>query len=55
MEEAKGREAAQCVHEHLLGAQPSHTSLYDYYFTRRTSGRYYRDMTDGREELLPSP
>lgn len=50
---AKGREAAQSVHEYLLGAQLRHTSLYDYYFTRRTSGSYYRDMMDGKEEVLP--
>ena len=50
---AKGREAAQNLHEYLLGIQLKHTSLYDYYFTRRTSGSYYRDMMDGKEEFLP--
>jgi glutamate synthase (NADPH) small chain len=49
----KGREAAQSVHEYLLGMQPRHTSLYDYYFSRKTTGRYYRDMMDGKEEVLP--
>jgi glutamate synthase (NADPH) small chain len=47
-----GREAAQHIHEYLLG-EGGHMSLYDYYFTRRTSGRYYREMLDGREETLP--
>lgn len=50
---AKGREAAQGIHEYLLGTGAKHISLYDYYFTRRTSGRYYRDMMDGREERFP--
>ena len=50
---AKGREAAQRIHEYLLGLDMKHVSLYDYYFTRRTSGRYYREMMDGEEEVLP--
>jgi glutamate synthase (NADPH) small chain len=50
---AKGREAAQSAHEYLLGLQLRHTSLYDYYFTRKTTGSYYRDMMDGKEEVLP--
>ena len=48
-----GREAAQHAHEYLLGIGSRHVSLYDYYFTRRTSGRYYREMLDGKEEVLP--
>ncbi len=50
---AAGREAAQRAHEYLLLLDSHHMSLYDYYFTRRTSGRYYRDMLDGKEETLP--
>ena len=50
---ARGREAAQRVHEYLTGRQSEHRSMYDYYFTRRTSGRYYRDMLDGKPETLP--
>ena len=50
---AQGREAAQRIHEYLLKIGTEHISLYDYYFTRRTSGRYYRGMLDGKEELLP--
>ena len=50
---ARGREAAQRIHEYLLGLEMKHVSLYDYYFTRRTSGRYYREMMDGKEERLP--
>lgn len=50
---AKGREAAQRLHEYLLGFEMKHMSLYDYYFTRRTAGWYYRDMMDGKEETLP--
>jgi glutamate synthase (NADPH/NADH) small chain len=49
----KGREAAQRLHEYLMGTESKHTSLYDYYFTRRTTGIYYRDMLDGKEERLP--
>jgi glutamate synthase (NADPH/NADH) small chain len=50
---ARGREAAQRVHEYLMSLEPKHVSLYDYYYTRRTSGRYYMKMLDGREETLP--
>jgi len=32
-----------------------HTSLYDYYFTRRASDGYYREMLDGKEEHYPPP
>ena len=49
----KGREAAQSIHEYLLTLQLKHTSLYDYYFTRRTSGRYYQSMMDGKEDVFP--
>ncbi len=50
---SKGREAAQRLHEYVMGLDSAHESLYDHYFTRRTSGRYYRDMLDGKEEVLP--
>ncbi len=52
---AGGREAAQRVHEYLMLLDTQHRSLYDYYFTRRTSGRYYREMLDGMEEFYPPP
>jgi len=52
---AAGRDAAQRVHEYLMTLDMQHRSLYDYYFTRRTSGRYYREMLDGNEELYPPP
>ena len=48
-----GREAAQHIHEYLLGIESHHVSLYDYYFTRRTSGRYYLEMLDRKEDTLP--
>jgi hypothetical protein len=50
-----GRDAAQHAHEYLMMLDSKHTSLYDYYFTRRTSGRYYREMLDGTEEYYPPP
>ena len=50
---AKGREAAQRLHEYVQGASSRHVSLYDYYFNRRTTGRYYREMVDGKEDTLP--
>jgi hypothetical protein len=52
---AQGREAAQRIHEYLMLVGTAHISLYDYYFTRRTTGRYYRKMMDGKEEALPPP
>jgi len=48
-----GRDAAQHAHEYLMMLDSQHGSLYDYYFTRRTSGRYYREMLDGKEEYYP--
>jgi glutamate synthase (NADPH/NADH) small chain len=50
---AQGREAAQRVHEYLMNLDQRHVSLYDYYYTRRTSGWYYRDMLDGKVETVP--
>jgi glutamate synthase (NADPH/NADH) small chain len=50
---AQGREAAQRVHEYLTGLDRKHVSLYDYYYTRRTSGSYYIDMLDGKDTTLP--
>jgi NADPH-dependent glutamate synthase beta subunit-like oxidoreductase len=48
---AGGREAAHRIREYLMGIDARHISLYDY-FTRRTSGRYYRDMMDGKEARM---
>ncbi|HUI23747.1 MAG TPA: FAD-dependent oxidoreductase [Nitrososphaerales archaeon] len=48
-----GREAAQHAHEYMMMPDSQHRSLYDYYFTRRTSGPFYRDMLDGKEEHYP--
>ena len=50
---SKGREAAQRLHEYVMSIGEAHESLYDLYFTRRTTGRYYREMMDGKEESLP--
>ena len=50
-----GREAAQHAHEYLMTTDTQHRSLYDYYFTRRTSGLFYREMLDGKEEHYPPP
>jgi len=52
---AAGREAAHQVHYYLMMPDTRHRSLYDFYFTRRTSGRYYREMLDGKEEYYPPP
>ena len=50
-----GREAAQHAHEYLMMLDSQHRSLYDYYFTRRASGPFYREMLDGKEEHYPPP
>ncbi len=50
---AGGREAAQRVHEYLTGLGDKHVSLYDYYYTHRTSGSYYRDMLEGKDTTSP--
>ena len=48
-----GREAAQRVHEYLMGLEERHTSLYERYYAQRTSEDSYQDMLMGREEGLP--
>ena len=52
---SSGREAAHHAHEYLMSLGSQHRSLYDYYFTRRTSGLFYREMLDGKEEHYPPP
>jgi glutamate synthase (NADPH/NADH) small chain len=52
---AQGREAAQRVHEYLMGLEDGHISLYDYYYRRKASEGYYRKMLDGEEEQAPPP
>jgi NADPH-dependent glutamate synthase beta subunit-like oxidoreductase len=49
----QGRESAQRVHEYLMGLEDKHTSLYEQYYTRRTSEESYQNMLMGREERLP--
>jgi glutamate synthase (NADPH/NADH) small chain len=48
-----GREAAQRVHEYLMGLEDRHLSLYEKYYTERTTEDAYQDMLDGKEEELP--
>jgi glutamate synthase (NADPH) small chain len=48
-----GREAAQRVHEYLMGLEDKHVSLYEEYYTRRTEEEAYQDMLMGREQALP--
>jgi len=50
---SQGREAAQRVHEYLMDLDKMHVSLYDYYFVRRTSPDYYKEMIDGRADSRP--
>jgi glutamate synthase (NADPH) small chain len=46
-----GREAAQRVHEYLMGLEDKHISLYEKYFVERS----YEFMASGKEEALPPP
>lgn len=48
-----GREAAQRVHEYLMGLENRHMSLYEQYYTKRTTEDAYQGMLDGKEEQLP--
>jgi glutamate synthase (NADPH) small chain len=48
-----GREAAQRVHEYLLGLEDKHVSLYEQYYVRRTTEDSYQRMLEGKEEELP--
>ena len=48
-----GREAAQRVHEFLMNLEDKHVSLYERYYTQRTSEASYQNMLFGREDKLP--
>lgn len=48
-----GREAAQRIHEYLIGVEDRHVSLYEQYYTRRATEDAIQDMLMGREEELP--
>jgi hypothetical protein len=50
-----GREAAQRVHEFLMNLEDQHVSLYERYFTQRTSEEFYWDMLAGNEESRLPP
>lgn len=52
---AQGRQAAQYAHEYIMNLQSKHVSLYDRYYTRRTSPRHYSDMYYRKEEGPPPP
>jgi glutamate synthase (NADPH/NADH) small chain len=47
----KGREAAQRVHEYLMGLESDHESFYERYYTNKS----YDNMLKGREELGAPP
>ena len=49
---AAGREAAERIHGDLVGLK-EHVSLYDFYYTRRATGKYYVQMLDGRLDSFP--
>ncbi len=50
-----GREAAQRVHEYLLNLEDKHISLFEQYFTQRTTGKYYETMIAGKVITSPPP
>jgi glutamate synthase (NADPH/NADH) small chain len=52
---AKGREAAQRIHEFLMSSEDKHQSLFDWYFTRRTTLTYYQGMMMGGQDEGPPP
>jgi NADPH-dependent glutamate synthase beta subunit-like oxidoreductase len=51
----QGREAAQRIHEYLLGLEDKHVSLYARYYRQKITEESYQDMLFGREEELPPP
>ena len=48
-----GREAAQRVHEYLMGIDDRHVSLYERYYVRRTTEDAYQEMLAGEAGKLP--
>ena len=48
-----GREAAQRIHEYLMGLEDRHVSLYEKYYGRRTTEDAYQRMLAGKSEDLP--
>jgi glutamate synthase (NADPH) small chain len=53
---AQGREAAQRIHEYVMGLDEKHVSLFDQYFGTRATREFYERMLLCRDErLLPPP
>jgi glutamate synthase (NADPH) small chain len=50
-----GREAAQRVHEYLMGLESKHVSLYETYYSQKLTERSYQDMLQDQEKRLPPP
>ena len=48
-----GREAAQRVHEYVMGIEDKHVSLYEQYYMKRTTEASIQDMLMGKEDSLP--
>ena len=48
-----GREAAQWVHEYLMGLEEKHFSLYERYYVGRTTEDAYQEMLAGDSKGLP--
>jgi glutamate synthase (NADPH) small chain len=48
-----GREAAQRVHEYLMGLEDKHVSLYEQYYVRRATEDAYQEMLNGKAGGLP--
>jgi len=48
-----GREAAQRVHEYLMGLEDKHVSLYERYYVSKTTEDSYQGMLQGKEDKLP--
>jgi glutamate synthase (NADPH/NADH) small chain len=48
-----GREAAQRIHEYLMGLEDKHVSLYEQYYVKRTSEDAYQEMLSGKGEGRP--
>jgi glutamate synthase (NADPH/NADH) small chain len=47
----KGREAAQRVHEYLMGLESNHVSFYENYYTKIS----YERMLEGKSDAVPPP
>jgi glutamate synthase (NADPH/NADH) small chain len=50
-----GREAAQKIHEYLMNLEAEHASLFERYYVKRSTDRYYQSVLAGGDKVMLPP